>query len=115
MSARRLLVTVLAAAACACSATKASPTAPSAVTTAASLPLTVMVVTRGAETPIAGAAVFKNGLQIGQTDAGGAVQATVEPGVQFHITVTATGYDGNGAWGEVEGPERWTFYLAAQP
>jgi len=105
----------------ACSVTKSSPVAPSTTPTAAAAPqsassltLIVQVVTRGAETPIPGASVFENGRLVGSTDASGIVSTTVTPGVEFHITVTASGYDGNGAWGSVSSEERWTFYLEPQ-
>ncbi len=100
-------------ASCAC-VSKSSPTSPSTIAAPSTLPLVVKVVTRGAETPIPGASVFENDRLVGQTDHGGEVNATVAPGIEFHITVTASGYDGNGAWGTVNSEERWTFYLEPQ-
>lgn len=80
----------------------------------ATIGLTVRVLTRGAEMPVAGANVTMDDTLIGQTDIDGAVRATVVIGAEFHIVVSAAGFVGNGAWGAVASEERWTFYLERQ-
>jgi hypothetical protein len=110
-------VVVLAAILSGCEVTKSSnsPTAP----TAAASPsrpvgtsiLTVRVLTRGAEQPVAAATVFRNSAAVGQTDAAGLLRAEVTVGVEVSIDVSAAGFVGCGATATVTGPEQWTFYL----
>jgi len=73
--------------------------------------LTVRVLTRGSEEPVAAATVFRNQIAVGETDAEGIVRAQVPLGVEFTIDVTAPGFIGSGASATVNGQERWTFYL----
>jgi hypothetical protein len=79
-----------------------------------SVTLTVQVLTRGAEQPIAGASVRENDTIVEETDATGVARITVPYGVDLQISVTAPGYEGFGASGTVTTPERWRFYLAPQ-
>jgi hypothetical protein len=104
--------------ACARSNTPVAPTSPHVATTSdlsSSVGLTVRVVTRGAEQPIAGATVFENSDVVGRTDTGGEIQTNVPLGVEFHISVAATGFVTIGAFGTVRSQERWTFYLEHEP
>lgn len=98
-----------------CSYGASSTVAPTATTPitpqSSSTPLTVLVLTRGSETPVPGAAVARDDQSVGETGSDGAIRTVVPVGKEFHITVAASGFLGNGAWGTVEGEERWTFYL----
>jgi|SRR6516165_1896008 len=75
------------------------------------LMLTVQVLTRSDEQPIAGAAVWENAATVGETDANGISRVTVARGADLHISVTANGYVGFGASGTVNSEETWWFYL----
>lgn len=77
--------------------------------------LTVRVLTRTTELPIAGATVFDGENPVGMTGDGGELQTKVPLGVEFHIRVAAAGFVGLGAFGTVNGEERWTFYLEHEP
>jgi hypothetical protein len=89
-----------------------TPAAPSsAAAPAATIGLTVRVLTRGSEQPVTAATVFRDRIAVGQTDAEGIVYAEVPVGVEFSIDVTAPGFFGSGASATVSSHERWTFYL----
>jgi hypothetical protein len=96
------------------------PTAPSAATTVPSTPaatigLTVRVLVRGSEEPVAAATVFRNNASVGQTNSDGVLRAEVPIGVLFSIDVTAPGFFASGASATVTSQERWTFYLEREP
>jgi hypothetical protein len=96
------------------------PTAPTATPTAAPSPtatigLTVRVLVRSSEEPVAAATVFRNNAAVGQTDSEGVLHADVPLGVEFSIDVTAPGFIGSGASATVTSHERWTFYLEREP
>jgi hypothetical protein len=114
---RTLLSIILTAASlsigCAGATTPVAPTSPPAVSPASSVGLTVRVLTRATESPIAGANVFATDGMVGVTDATGELRTNVPLGVEFHIRVAAQGFVGLGAYGTVNGEERWTFYLEA--
>lgn len=99
----------------------ASPASPSATTvhaptsTATSVPLTIRVLVRGTEAPIAGAAVFEHDVPMGQTAATGDFQMPVTPNTDLEINVTAAGFIGFGASGRISSAELWTFYLEPGP
>ena len=97
--------------ACAGAATPTAPTPAPAVSPASSVGLTVRVLTRATESPIAGATVFGGDGIVGVTSASGELRTNVPLGVEFHIRVAAQGFVGLGAYGTVNGEERWTFYL----
>jgi len=73
--------------------------------------LTVRVLTRGTETPIAAASVFQDDTAVGTTNGSGELRTNVPLDIEFHINVSAPGYMGFGATGSVRSEERWTFYL----
>jgi hypothetical protein len=73
--------------------------------------LSVRVLTRSLETPIEGASVLQNSSLVGKTNSEGVAEFNVPIGVEFHISVTASGYVGLGSSGTVESSEVWTFYL----
>jgi hypothetical protein len=96
------------------------PTAPTATPAVAANPaatigLTVRVLVRSSEEPVAAATVFRNNAAVGQTDADGVLNADVPLGVEFSIDVTAPGFIGSGASATVNSKERWTFYLEREP
>ena len=96
------------------------PTAPTATSTAAPSPtatigLTVRVLVRSSEEPVAAATVFRNNAAVGQTGSDGVLRADVPLGVEFSIDVTAPGFIGSGASATVTSHERWTFYLEREP
>jgi hypothetical protein len=76
--------------------------------------LTVRVLTRTTERPIAGAAEFNGDSPVGFTDSSGAPRTNVPLRVEFRIREAASGFVGLAA-GTVNGDERWTFYLEADP
>ena len=92
-----------------------SPSAPAAAPVpspaASSTALNVRVLTRATDAPIAGASVLQNSSVVGTTDHDGMAQVRVPIGVEFQISVSATGYVGFGDTGSVQGSEVWTFYL----
>lgn len=103
---------------CGCSyqaSTTVAPTSRAVAQDTQSIALTVVVLTRGSESPVPGAAVRKDGQVIGKTSLDGSLQTTVPMGTEFHIVVDAPGFFGDGAWGSVASAERWTFYLERQP
>ena len=93
------------------SATPTAPAPTAAAPPAATIGLTIRVLTRGSEEPVAAATVFRNRIAVGQTDAAGIAHAEVPLGVEFSIDVTAPGFVGSGASATVSSQERWTFYL----
>ena len=106
-----LMTCVGPAMACAGARTPAAPTMAAAITPSASTDLTVRVLTRGSELPIAGATVFQGTSAVGTTDGIGELRTNVPVDVEFHISVDAPGFVGLGASGTVRSEERWTFYL----
>lgn len=112
-----LMVVVSALAGCAAQSSAVAPTGQPAAQAHApvTIGLTVIVLTRGAETPVPGAAVTMDDAPVGQTGSDGSIRTTVVIGTEFHIVVSAAGFIGNGAWGSVASEERWTFYLERQP
>ena len=101
----------------ACSA--ASPTAPTTPAptpvndgSAATATLTVRVLARQSELPIAGAQI--NTLEAhGATDASGECVLSIATGLEVEVNVSADGYESMGAAGTLGNNERWTFYLPA--
>ena len=94
----------------ACSSTQI-PTAPAELVAEKTANLTVRVLTRGTEQPIAGATVSKNGAVVGATNGLGEMRTPVPVGTDFQIDVAAPGLVGFGVGGTVRSDERWTFYL----
>ncbi len=86
----------------------ASPHAPSPP--ASSHTLTLRVLARTAETPIANATIHQNGVYVGRTDTDGSFALRIQPG-WIGITVIADTYRGFTAEAEVFSDERWSFYL----
>lgn len=106
-----LLTSATLSIACASPAAPTAPTPPAPVSPASSVGLTVRVLTRATESPIAGANVFADEGRVGVTNAAGELRTNVPLGIEFHIRVAASGFVGFGAYGTVNGEERWTFYL----
>jgi hypothetical protein len=120
--ARPAIVITLAAVLSGCEVIRSAngPTAPTATSTvapspAATIGLTVRVLVRSSEEPVAAATVFRNNAAVGQTDSDGVLYADVPLGVEFSIDVTAPGFIGSGASATVTSRERWTFYLEREP
>jgi hypothetical protein len=109
--ARLLIVSAILSTACAETRSVTAPTAAVPISSSASTDLTVRVLTRGGELPIAGATVFQNSTAIGITNRVGELRTNVHVDVEFHIEVSAPGYLGFDVAGTVRGAERWTFYL----
>lgn len=72
--------------------------------------LTVRVLARASELPIAGAAVHTLNVH-GVTDAQGLCTLPVSTGQELDVNVSADGYQPMGASGVLGNDERWTFYL----
>lgn len=72
--------------------------------------LTVRVLARGSEQPIAGAQVRTPTYRT-TTGADGLCALTVARGEEMEVSVSAPGYQPMGASGVLGGDERWTFYL----
>lgn len=72
--------------------------------------LTVRVLARGSEQPIAGAQVWTSTYRT-TTGADGLCALTVARGEEMEVSVSAPGYQPMGASGVLGGDERWTFYL----
>jgi hypothetical protein len=93
-----------------------SPVAPTADTSAPaqSIPttgiLTVRVLARTSEQPIAGASVLTPTGRA-TTDAAGVCTLSVSTGETVDVSVSADGYQPMGASGVLNANERWTFYL----
>jgi len=94
-----------------------SPLAPTETTTPAATgaisavgTLTIRVLSRASEQPIAGAAIVTESVRIA-TDATGVGTLVVTPGEEVDVQVSAAGYDTMGASAVVGAAERWTFYL----
>jgi hypothetical protein len=86
-----------------------------ALSPAPTIGLTVRVLVRRSEEPVAAATVFRNNAAVGQTGSDGVLYADVPLGVEFSIDVTAPGFLGSGASATVTSHERWTFYLEREP
>lgn len=112
---RRIALLLLVSAGLTVSCTDAhAPNAPThvvPVSSSASVGLTVRVLRRGSEVPIAAARVFQDDTAVGTTDGTGELRTYVPLDIEFHINVSAPGYVGFGATGSVRSEERWTFYL----
>jgi hypothetical protein len=91
--------------------TASTPNATVPVQAGSTIGLTVRVLVRGSEEPVAAATVFRNNAAVGQTDVAGMLKAQVPIGIEFSIDVTAPGFVGCGAMAKVTSEERWTFYL----
>jgi hypothetical protein len=120
--ARKSIVIAIAAVLSACN----GPTAPGPPTASPAIPvavanhaiktaLTVRVLERGTELPLAEAVVLRDDDIVGRTDGEGMVHADVPVGVEFQIGVKAAGFKNAGVTGTVTSQERWTFYLERQP
>lgn len=72
--------------------------------------LTVRVLARTSELPIAGAYI-ETPTTTGSTDAEGTCTLTVPAGQPVDVNVSAEGYEPMGASGVLGSSERWTFYL----
>lgn len=79
---------------------------------AATATLTVRVLARQSEQPIAGARI-KTDTAHGSTDASGLCQLSIPTGAEVEVNVSAEGYESMGAAGTLGNDERWTFYLPA--
>ncbi len=104
-----IALTILAGA---CSRLTTTPTAPSSAVASSStaVTLTVRVLTRSTEAPIAGALVSYNG-QGSYTDRSGELLVTVVRGQETTVQVSAAGYAPMTASAVLGGDELWTFYL----
>src|SRR5689334_5973284 len=96
---------------------QSDPTAPSTnptgfpdATGLSGVTLTVRVLQRTTELPIAGARVTTSS-GTGSTDASGLFVMAVAPGRSTDVDVSAPGYESMGASGVLADNERWTFYL----
>jgi hypothetical protein len=119
--ARRAAFASLLAASVVCGAC-ASPTAPSneapapqtapgaGDVPASSVRLTVRVLIRAQDAPVAGALVTVDG-ETAKVDAAGTCEFDVRPGAMANVDVTASGFAPLGASGILMNDERWTFYL----
>ena len=97
--------------------TAGSPTAPTSPApgpanggSAATATLTVRVLARQSERPIAGAHISTGSAQ-GSTDVSGLYVVSIPTGVEVDVQVSADGYQSMGAAGTLGNDERWTFYL----
>jgi hypothetical protein len=82
--------------------------------TATAVPLTqvtVRTLVRGSETPLPGVAISVDHRFNGLTNADGAFAVQVDLGRWVRIDASSDQYGSFGAEGEINGPERWTFYL----
>lgn len=82
--------------------------------TATSTPLTqvtVRTLVRGSEAPLPGVAISVDHRFNGLTSADGTFAVQVDLGRWVRIDASSDEYGSFGAEGEVNGPERWTFYL----
>ena len=82
--------------------------------TAAAVPLTqvtVRTLVRGTETPVPGVAISVDHRFNGLTNADGTFAVQVDLGRWVRIDASSDNYGSFGAEGEINGPERWTFYL----
>jgi hypothetical protein len=96
-----------------------SPTAPTTPAprpanggSAATATLTVRVLSRQSELPIAGAHINTPEAH-GATDASGECVLSIATGLEVEVNVSADGYESMGAAGTLGNNERWTFYLPA--
>lgn len=117
---RRIALLLLASATLtiSCADTRApnAPTRALPVSSSESVGLTVRVLMRGSEAPIAAASVFQDDAAVGTTNGSGELRTNVPIDIEFHINVSAPGYVALGATGSVRSEERWTFYLeSVQP
>jgi hypothetical protein len=120
-SAKTIIGFTLAATLTGCTST-ISPTAPTTVTNSApatapasTIALTIRVLTRGTELPLADVTVLEGNRVVATTDRDGLARAQVPAGVEINIDVRANGFVGFGASGTVTTEERWTFYLEPEP
>jgi hypothetical protein len=82
--------------------------------TGTSIPLTqvtVRTVARASEAPLPGVAIFVDHRFNGLTHADGTFTVQVDLGRWVRIDASSDEYGSFGAEGEINGPERWTFYL----
>ena len=82
--------------------------------TATPVPLTqvtVRTLVRGSEAPLPGVAISVNHRFNGLTHADGTFTVQVDLGRWVRIDASSDEYRSFGAEGEINGPERWTFYL----
>ena len=89
--------------------TETTEAAPTGAISAAGT-LTIRVLSRASEQPIAGATIVTPTARIA-TDATGVGTLVVTPGQEVDVSVSAAGYDTMGASAVVGAAERWTFYL----
>jgi hypothetical protein len=85
----------------------AAPRSPSSAQTAS---LTVRVLARESESPIAGAAV-RSEATVRTTDAAGVCVLPFVVGEELDVRVSAPGFEPMGASATLAANERWTFYL----
>ena len=82
--------------------------------TATAVPLTqvtVRTLVRGTETPVPGVAISVDHRFNGLTSDDGTFAVQVDLGRWVRIDASSDKYGSFGAEGEINGPERWTFYL----
>jgi hypothetical protein len=73
--------------------------------------VTVRTLVRGSEAPLPGVAISVDHRFNGLTNADGTFAVQVDLGRWVRIDASSEAYGSLGAEGEVNGPERWTFYL----
>jgi hypothetical protein len=87
-----------------------SPLMPTAAPTPLT-PVTVRTLIHGSEAPLPGVAISVDHQFNGLTRADGTFTVQVDLGRWVRIDATSEEYRSFGAEGEINGPERWTFYL----
>jgi hypothetical protein len=109
-----MLSAALLSGACASPAAPSAPTAPAGSgagdVPASSVRLTVRVLIRAQDAPVAGAVVTVDG-ETAKVDAAGTCEFDVRPGAMANVDVSASGFAPLGASGVLLNDERWTFYL----
>jgi hypothetical protein len=84
-----------------------APTGPATTTTS----VTVRTLARGSEAPLSGVRISVDHQFHGVTNADGTFAVVVDLGRWVRIDASRDEYGSFGAEGEINGPERWTFYL----
>jgi len=90
-----------------CQSSPLMPTAPPMPVTQ----VTVRTLVRGSEAPLPGVAISVDHRFNGLTNADGTFAVQVDLGRWVRIDASRAEYGSFGAEGEINGPERWTFYL----
>lgn len=90
-----------------CQASPIMPTASRPPTTS----VAVRTLVRSSEAPLSGVRILVNHQFEGLTNADGTFLVAVDLGTWVRIEASRDEYEPLGAEGEINGPERWTFYL----